>query len=153
MKKYTGLFCALILIITSHAQQTRWVLDKEDLFTQAEEMRIDSLLQAYHKKSGNLVALYTDSINISEKDFGDKVHALFKTVADDSTYSYILMMCRKHSLIFSTVNQKTTAFVDQQKLVAILENGFSSFKEKKREEGVLKIFMKAIEFLDSLPKQ
>ena len=152
MKKYTVLVCALILIITTHAQQTRWVMDKEDLFTQAEEMRIDSLLQAYHNRSGNLVALYTDSADISEKDFGGKVYAQFKKVAVDSAYSYILMMNRGRSLIFFTLNKKTAAFADQQKLVAILESGFASFKEKKREEGVLKIFTKAIEFLDSLPK-
>ena len=125
MKKYTVLVCALLFIITPHGQQTRWVMDKEDLFTQAEEMRIDSLLQAYHNRSGNLVALYTDSADISEKVFGDKIYALFKKVAVDSAYSYILMMNRGRSLIFSTVNKKTAAFVNQQKLVAILENGFN----------------------------
>lgn len=152
MKKYTVLFYALIFFIAANAQQTSLVLDKEDLFTETEEKRIDSLLQAYHQKSGNLMALYTDSADISEKDFGYRVYSLFKKPGSDNAYSYILMMSRNHSFLITTVNKITASQVNQQQLEALMEKGFASFKEKKREEGVVKIFEEAMEFLDTIPK-
>ena len=151
MKKNIILFIAFIFFAGAiHSQAL--VTDKENLFTGQEIKHIDSLLQAYHKKSGNLVAVYTDSADISAKDFGENVYALFKRTGSDDAYSFILMMSRNHSFIFSTVNKKTVPFVTQQKLIGILETGFASFKEKRREEGVIKICTKAMEFLDGLPR-
>lgn len=126
-------------------------MDKENLLTGGEVKQIDSLLQAYHKKSGNLVAVYTDSADISAKDFGSKVYALFKRTGSEDAYSFILMMSRNHSFIFSTVNNKTGPLTNHQQLVGILETGFASFKEKRRTEGVIKICTKAMELLDGLP--
>ena len=137
--------------ITVCCQDAALVTDKENLFTGLEITHIDSLLQAYHKKSGNLVAVYTDSADISANDFGSKVYALFKKTSSDEAYSFILMMSRTHSHIFSTINNKTVPYANQQQLIGILETGFVSLKEKRREEAVIKICTKAMEFLDSLP--
>jgi len=150
MRKNIILFIAFTFF-TGTIRSQELVMDKENLFTAQEIKHIDSLLQAYHKKSGNLVAVYTDSADISVKDFGEDVYAFFKRTGSDEAHSFILMMSRNHSLIFSIVNKKTTAFVNQQLLIGILETGFASFKEKRRAEGVTKICTKAMEFLDSLP--
>jgi hypothetical protein len=128
------------------------VVDKENLFTEREIASIDSLLQAYHKRSGNLVAVYTDTANISEQHAVDSIYALFKKNGIDSAYSFTLMMSRKHSLIFSNVNKKTTPFINDKQLMGILETGFASFKEKRRAEGVMLICTGAMNLLDGLPK-
>jgi uncharacterized membrane protein YgcG len=147
------IFCAALFFWSNAVCSQERVMDKENLFTAGEIKQIDSLLQAYNKKTGNLVAVYTDSADISAKDFGDDVYALFKKPRSDDAYSFILMMSRKHSLLFSTVNKKTGPLTNQQQLIGVLQAGFDSFKEKRRAEGVIKICTKAMELLDDLPKQ
>jgi uncharacterized membrane protein YgcG len=151
MRKSIILFTAFFFF-TGAIRSQELVTDIEKLLTGDEVKQVDSLLQAYHKKSGNLVAVYTDSADISAKDFGDNVYASFKRPGSDDAYSFILMMSRNHSIVFSTVNKKTMPFVNQQKLVGILETGFASFREKQRGEGVIKICTKVMEFLDGLGK-
>ena len=152
MKFYALLILSVSGFFSANAQQSELVVDKENFFTEKEIVSIDSLLQAYHKRSGNLVAVYTDTANISNPDFGASVYATFKKPGTDSAYSYILMMSRKHSLLFSSVNKKTVPFINDQLLVGILEKGFASFKEKRRAEGVMIICSAAMSFLDGLPK-
>jgi hypothetical protein len=147
---FLALFCSFF---SGNSQQSKLVVDKENLFTETELASIDSLLQAYHKRSGNLVAVYTDTANISNTDFGASVYATFQKPRTDSAYSYILMMSRKHSLLFSSVNKKTMPFINDKLLIGILETGFASFKEKRRAEGVILILKKAMEFLEGLPKK
>jgi len=146
---FPAMFC---VFFSGNAQLSELVMDKETLFSKTELASIDSLLQAYHKRSGNLVAVYTDTANISNPDFGASVYTIFKKPGTDSAYSYILMMSHKHSLLFSSVNKKTMPFINDQLLVGILEKGFASFKEKRRAEGVMKICSGAMIFLDGLPK-
>lgn len=150
----TILFTLLIQMCIGYAdaQSARLVIDKEDLFTTQEEAHIDSVLQAYHKKSGNLMALYTDTADVSAEYFGNRVEALFARDFTDSAYSYILMLSRNHSMMISSLNKKTDPFLNNELLLNILNTGIPSIKEKRREEVVLQIFNKAMEFLDSLPK-
>ena len=127
-------------------------MDKENLLTLQEAKRVDSLLQDYNIKSGNLVAVYTDTADVSINDFRDSVYVLFGVPGKD-IYSYILMLSRRNSQVFSTVNKKATPFSSQQQLIGILEAGIPALKEKRREEGITLICKKAIEFLDKLPKR
>jgi superoxide dismutase len=151
MKFYT-LLLSVFSFFSATAQQSALVVDKENLFSEKEIAAIDSVLQAYHKKSGNLVAVYTDTANISEQHANDAVYALFKKNGIDNALSFTLMMSRNHSLIFSTVNKKTAPFINDKLLMGILEKGFASFKEKRRAEGVLLICSAAMSLLDGLPK-
>jgi hypothetical protein len=160
-KKQDHFFRELILLFlmvfcscfSANTQQSKLVVDNENLFTETEITSIDSLLRAYHKKSGNLVAVYTDTANISIPEHSASVYATFKKPSTDSAYSYILLMSRKHSLLYSNVNTKTVPFITDQLLVGILEAGFASLKEKRRAVGVILICKKAMEFLDRLPKK
>lgn len=151
----TLLFTLLIQLCIGYAaaQSVRLVIDKEGLFTAPEEVRIDSVLRAYHNKSGNLVALYSDSADVSEESFGDRVEALFAHDFTDTAYSYILMLSRNHSLVISSLNKKTSPFLNKEFLMNILNAGIPSLKEKRLEEGVLLIFSEAMVYLDSLPKK
>ena len=152
MKFNTLLILSVFSFLSANAQPSKLVVDKENLFTEKEIVSIDSLLQAYHKRSGNLVAVYTDTADVSESNSVDSVYATFKKNGIDSAYSYILLMSRKHSLIFSNVNKKTAPFINDKLLLGILETGFASLKEKRRAEGVLFICSAAMNFLDGLPK-
>lgn len=152
MKFFTLLILSVSGFFSANAQSSKLVVDKENLFTEKELVSIDSLLQAYHKRSGNLVAVYTDTANVSEQASVEAVYTLFKKNGIDSLYSFTLMMSRNHSLVFSNVNKKTTAFINDKLLFGILETGFASFKEKRRAEGVMIICAGAMKFLDSLPK-
>jgi len=157
-KQYFRKLILLFLMVygscfSANTQQSKLVVDNENLFTEMEITSIDSLLQAYHKRSGNLVAVYTDTADISNPEVSASVYATFKKPGTDNAYSYILLMSRKHSLLFSNVNPKTVPFITDQLLVGILEAGFASFKEKRRAEGVILICKKAMEFFDGLPKK
>ena len=132
MKFYTLLILSVFSFLSANAQPSKLVVDKENLFTEKEIVSIDSLLQAYHKRSGNLVAVYTDTANVSEQPFLDSVYATFKKNGIDSAYSFTLTMSRKHSLIFSGVNKKTTPFINDKLLLGILETGFASLKEDRK---------------------
>ena len=114
---------------------------------------VDSLLQAYRNKSGNLVVVYTDTSDISAEGFAASVQMRYGSPATDGYYSFILLMSRKNSLLFASVNSHTLPFVNDQLLLGLLEPGFQSLKEKRRAEGVTRICMKAIEFLEQLPKK
>ncbi len=153
MKQSIALLFALLMYSVLFAQSQTLVQDKENLFTTEETNLIDSLLQAYRNKSGNLVVVYTDTSDISAEGFAASVQMRYGSPATDGYYSFILLMSRKNSLLFASVNSHTLPFVNDQLLLGLLEPGFQSLKEKRRAEGVTRICMKAIEFLEQLPKK
>lgn len=152
MKKILFTLTIALSIVCADAQSTRLVIDKESLFTTTEIAHIDSILQAYHNKTGNLMALYTDSADISDLGSGDKAEAIFAHSYADSALSFILMLSRKHSRGVTSINKRTAALVKTQVLGDVLNSGLPLLKEKKREEAVLQIFNNAMKYLDSLPE-
>ncbi|MBK9660538.1 MAG: TPM domain-containing protein [Chitinophagaceae bacterium] len=153
MKQSLALLLALMMYSSLFAQSQTQVQDKENLFTSQEVQRIDSLLQAYRKKSGNLVVVYTVMADISAEGFATSVQMQYGSPATDSFYSFILLMSRKNSLLFASVNKYTLPYVNEDLLLSLLESGFESLKQKRTAEGVTQICMKAIEFLEQLPKK
>ena len=141
------------LITALQAQEQSLIQDREKIFTNEETHRIDSFLQIYRKKSGNLVAVYTDSSDISTNAFIETVYATYQSPGTDSSYSFILLMSRNNSLLFGSVNKHTSLFMNDNLLLGLMESGFQLLKEKKTAEGVTIICTKAMEFFDSLSKQ
>ena len=152
MKQFALFLFIGLLNHTALAQSAALVQDKESLLTGEEHNRIDSLLQAYRNRTGNLIAVYTDTADISAEGFTHSVQLQYGQPATDKHYNFILLMSRKNAFVFASVNQQTVPFVNDGLLTGILESGFASLREKRRAEGITQICIKAIKFLDQLPK-
>lgn len=146
-------FLLLFLLFASDlkAQDRPLLQDRENLLTVTERAQIDSLLQAYRKRSVNLVAVYTDSADISVNEFGLSVQEQYGQPKTDRHYNFILLMSRKYGLVFASVNQSTTPFVSEQLLTGILEKGVPALKEKRVADAIRAICTAAMVFLDQLP--
>jgi len=53
------------------AQTKTLVRDREQLFTEAEVVRLDSMLQQYLSRTGNLLLIATDSLDVSTNTFSN----------------------------------------------------------------------------------
>jgi len=143
------------------------VTDKEHLFTKEEINRIDSLLQNYHKSSGNLIVVCTDTLDVTTKMYKDSLIGLYTGNMLVKPYVLFLLLSRKNSIIQLDSNdllmdisriKDTTDLAKMnteklEELAKIISYGVPALKEKKREEGVTIICSKAMEFLDALPKR
>jgi len=176
-------FCVSALsfsIICASAQKTILVTDKEHLFTTGEISRIDNLLQDYNQRSGNLVVVCSDTLDVSTKSYKDSLIEVYTGDKPLKPYAIFVLLSRKNSLIQLQSNDLTKDSLGKghttdaikidsgknetgdaseetkQKLeefMKIVSYGIPALKEKKREEGVTIICRKAMEFLDALPKR
>ncbi|MGZ4011726.1 MAG: hypothetical protein ACXVLF_12285 [Flavisolibacter sp.] len=180
MKKRLCLFALSLLVLCVNAQQKVLVTDKEHLFTTEETSRIDSLLQGYYKKSGNLIVVCTDTLDVSTKTYKDSLIAVYTGDKLIKPYAIFLLLSRRNSKIQLESNElsrdslgkKDTidltkidneknekAYVTEgtkknlEEFMKIVSYGVPALKEKKREEGVTIICKKAMEFLDALPRK
>ena len=179
MKKTVFVCTLLLFLFCANAQQKTLVTDKEHLFTKDEFGRIDTLLQGYQKRSGNLVVVCTDTLDIRTKAYKDSLIGLYTGDRLIKPYALFLLLSRKNSAIQlesneldkdsfgkkETIELTKTKGVNEpsyvtehtkerlQQLMKILSYGLPSLKEKKLEEGVTIICQKSMEFLDALPKK
>lgn len=180
MKKALCLSAFSFFFLCISAQQTLLVTDKEQLFTNEEISRINNLLQDYYKKTGNLIVVCTDSLDISAKAYKDSLIGLYTGNQPIKPYAVFLLLSRKNSAIRlesnelsndslgkkdaielakmnTESNQSADAIEDAREkfeaFMKIVSYGIPALKEKKREEGVTIICKKAMEFLDGLPKK
>lgn len=175
MKKAFCISAFSLFFLCANAQQKILVADKEHLFTTEEISRVDSLLQDYHKRSGNLVVVCTDTLDVSAKTYKDSLIKLYTGDKPIKPYAVFLLLSRKNSTVRLESNdlptdssvKKDLTKTEKEQSVYITEDrkegleefmkivtyGLPAFKEKKLEEGVTIICQKAMEFLDTLPKK
>ena len=151
MIKYCLLLITLVFTRPAMAQDTPLLQDRENLLTAGERLQIDSLLEHYRKRTGQLVAVYTDTADISSPDFTLSVQRQYGDPKTDRHYNFILLMSRKNGLLFASVNQSTMPFVNNELLTGILEKGVASLQAQRRADGVREICQAAMQFLDQLP--
>lgn len=180
MKKAFCIAALSFFFFCANAQQKKLVTDKEHLFTTEEINRIDSLLQSYNKKTGNLVVVCTDTLDVRTKIYKDSLIKIYTGDKPIRPYAIFLLLSRKKSIVQlesnelpkdssekkeatdltklnSEKNEAGNASEDTKKgleeFMRIISYGLPALKEKKLEEGVTIICKKAMEFLDLLPKR
>jgi uncharacterized membrane protein YgcG len=140
------LFIFLIIVVQASAQS--YVLDKEQYLDAEEISRVDSLLSAYHKRTGTVVLMSTDSLNINSPTY---VNELFQKYFPDTTSStrvLMLLMSRKHQFVKMVASKPLMPHITQQQMLEMISAGAPSLQAKRREEGVTLILKKAMETLD-----
>jgi hypothetical protein len=175
---YTFAHCFAFHIATAQTLVT----DKEHLFTTGEINRIDSMLQNYYKSTGNLIVVCTDTLDVATKMYKDSLIGFYTGNMLIKPYALFLLLSRKNSIIQLESNDLPLSkdssgkpdTIDLAKIntekpesghlaadtkarlgefMKIVGYGVPALKEKKREEGVTIICLKAMEFLDALPKK
>lgn len=144
----------LLFVFGAAAQQKKLVTDKETLFTKEEINRIDSMLQAYRQSSGNLVAVCTDSLDVTTNAYRDSLVSEYTKDDVQKPYAVFLLLSRKNGtvqLVSNELGKDIPYSVDD--FIKIINYGVPALKEKKREEAVTIICKKIMELLDALPKK
>lgn len=180
MKKLFCIPAFSLFLLCANAQKRKLASDKEQLFTTEEINRLDSLLQGYYKKSGNLIVVCSDTLDVTTKMYKD---SLIKEYIGDELikpYAVFLLLSRRNSTIQLESNDLSTSSPGKEdtadpakknsekndsaylakksqetlnEFMKIISAGIPAFKEKKREERTTIICLKAMEFLDALPKR
>ncbi len=150
--KYAFIILVTFLSSALHAQQKKLITDVESIFTAAEINRIDSVLQDYHKRSGNYVIVCTDTLDISTDAYKDSLVEIYTPASPKKPYALFLLLSRKNSLVYLASNELTKDVPNRlDEFLKIISYGVPALKEKKIEEAVTIISKKAMEFLDTLP--
>lgn len=150
--KYAFIILVTFLSSALHAQQKKLITDVESIFTVAESNRIDSMLQDYHKRSGNYVIICTDTLDISTDAYKDSLVEVYTPESIQKPYAFFLLLSRRNSKVFLVSNELTEEVPNlMDEIYKIVGYGIPALKEKKVEEAVTIISKKAMEFLDSLP--
>jgi uncharacterized membrane protein YgcG len=142
---------ALFFIFLFVALQTcaqSYVLDKEQYLNVEEIARVDSMLSAYHKRTGTVVLMSTDSLDIKSPTY---VSEIFKRYFPDSASSnrvLMLLMSRRNQYVTMVASKPLAPYINQQQLLDMISAGAPSLQAKRREEGVTNILKKAMETLD-----
>ena len=140
-----------ILLFPSLCQCTKkrkLASDKEQLFTTEEINRLDSLLQGYYKKSGNLIVVCSDTLDVTTKMYKD---SLIKEYIGDELikpYAVFLLLSRRNSTIQLESNDLSTkqSLGKRTQLIPPKKNSEkndSAYLAKKSQE-TLNEFMKII---------
>lgn len=151
MKKLMLILCGCLPVLSVMAQPAPLLQDRENLLTISEGRSIDSLLQQYRQRSGNLVAVYTDTVDVSLQEVGLSVQMQYGDPKTDKHYTFILLMSRRHGVLFASVNQSTIPYVNEALLTGILQKGTSALKDQRRADGIREICQAAMEFMGRLP--
>lgn len=148
-------FYMLVFICTSSAadaQSSKMIQDKERIFTEAEVLRLDSMLQQYHLQSGNFLLIVTDSLDISTDSYSGHFFREYGIDSNSKKAALALMLSRKNGLVFMAANKHLRPFISQEQLIEMLNAGIPSLKEKRREEAARLICEKAMMLLATIPK-
>ncbi|MBL0153635.1 MAG: hypothetical protein IPP93_09140 [Chitinophagaceae bacterium] len=152
MRNTISILACLLFTANLNAQQPKLITDVELIFTAAEKGRIDSLLQDYHKRSGNYVVVCTDTLDISTDAYKDSLVEVYTPESIRKPYAFFLLLSRRNSRVFLVSNELTEEVPNlMDEIYKIVGYGIPALKEKKVEEAVTIISKKAMEFLDALP--
>ena len=151
MKKHPALFVGLLFFIVVTVQKKTLVLDHEKIFTAKEIASLDSMLQQYRQRSGRIIIIATDTVDISSAQYATNLVNQFVKKSINKPYVFMLLLSRKKVMILASVNDKVKPFIKDRKLLEILEAGIPSFKEARSAEGSTLVCKKAMEFLNTLP--
>ena len=141
---------AIFLIITVQTQAQSYVLDMEKYLSAEEVARVDSMLAEFHKRTGKVVLMSTDSLNIHDPSYKND---LFSRYFPDSTSTekvMMLVMSRKNQLVQITIGRNLLPYFTEQKLTEMIFAGAPALQARRREEGVTIILRKAMEALEAL---
>lgn len=131
------------------AQTKTLVRDREQLFTEAEVVRLDSMLQQYLGRTGNLLLIATDSLDVSTNTFSNAFFLEHGIDSSSKKAALALLLSRKNGLVFMAANKYLQPYITQDQMIEMLNEGLTSLKEKRREEAAWLICKKAMEFLDT----
>jgi uncharacterized membrane protein YgcG len=146
MKKYPALFVCLLFFISATAQQKKLVLDNEKIFTAKEIASLDSMLQQYWQRSGRIIIISTDTLDISSAQYATNLVNRFVKGSTNKPYVFMLLLSRKKVMILASINDKVKPFIKDRTLLEILDAGIPSFKENRTAEGSKLVCKKAMEF-------
>ena len=155
MKK-TGLATLLLILLCclispeSRSQTAQpLVFDRESIFTAEEAGRIDSLLQDYFHRSNKIVAVITDTADVSDKAFHSRSIQEIARNAPPKTAVILVLLSRRRSMVNLASSELGTGSPERfREFSEILAAGIPALKEKRREEGVTLMCMKAMQFLE-----
>ena len=151
MKKYPALFVGLFFFIAAAAQKNKLVLDHEKIFTAREVASLDSMLQQYRQRSGRIIIISTDTLDVSSPQYATNLVNKFVKGSANKPYVFMLLLSRKKVMILASINDKVKPFIKNRTLLEILDAGIPSFKENRTAEGSKLVCKKAMEFLNTLP--
>jgi uncharacterized membrane protein YgcG len=141
-------FLFILLILALHTSAQSYVLDKEQYLNTEEIARVDSLLSAYHKRTGNVVLMSTDSLDINSSSYTSEIFKRYFPDTTSSTRVLMLLMSRKNQFVKMIASKPLMPHITQQQMLDMIGAGAPSLQAKRREEGVTLILKKAMETLD-----
>ena len=141
-----------MLAPSASAQQLALLVDREEVLAPDARGRMDSLLNAYHDRTGNVLTFCSDSADVSIKTYQDSVEKAYASLAGREGYSIHVLVSRRHQKIqLASDNMARFDRAKFEEFMKIVSFGVPALKDGKRELGFTAICMKAMEFLDSLP--
>lgn len=147
-----NVFLVIFLIIAIQTSAQSYVLDQEQYLKPEEVARVDSMLSDFHKRTGTVLLMSTDSLNINSADYTNKIYQRYFPGTTSSNRVLMLLMSRKTQVVKMVASKPLTTFIDRMQMLDMINAGAPSLRAKKGEEGVTLILKKAMEELDKLPR-
>lgn len=141
---------AIFLIITVQTHAQSYVLDIEKYLSPEELGRVDSMLAGFHKRTGKVVLMSTDSLNIQDPLYKNELFSRYYPDSTSSQKVMMLILSRKNQLVQITMGRNLQPFFAEQKITEMIFAGAPALQAKRREEGVTIILRKAMEALETL---
>jgi uncharacterized membrane protein YgcG len=141
-------FFFIFLFIAVQASAQSYVLDKEQYLNTEEIVRVDSMLAAFHKRTGSVVLLSTDSQNIRSPLYNSEIYNRYFPDSTSSTRVLMLLMSRKNQYVTMVASKPLIPYISQQQMLEMIGAGAPALKVKRREEGVVIILKKAMDALE-----
>jgi uncharacterized membrane protein YgcG len=141
---------AIFLIITVQTHAQSYVLDIEKYLSAEEVARVDSMLAEFHKRTGNVVLMSTDSLNIQDPLYKNELFSRYYPDSTSSQKVMMLILSRKNQLVQITMGRNLQPFFAEQRITEMIFAGAPALQAKRREEGVTIILRKAMEALGAL---
>ncbi|HLO81056.1 MAG TPA: TPM domain-containing protein [Chitinophagaceae bacterium] len=138
----------IFLIISVQTSAQSYVLDKEQYLNAEEIARVDSMLAAFHKKTGSVVLMSTDSLDIKSPLYTSEIYQRYFPDSTSSTRILMLLMSRKNQYVTMVASKPLATYISQQQMLDMIFAGAPALQAKRREEGVVIILKKAMEALE-----
>jgi hypothetical protein len=132
------------------AQPSGWVRDHEKIFSAAETTRLDSLLNAFHIRTGQYLIAVTDTSDVSAPGYADSLTRLFVPDTIQKIMVSEMLFSRTHSRVFISVNKHLKPFTPEEKLMEFLNAGIPFLREKRPGTAAWVMAEKMIVFLEKI---
>ena len=143
-------FLAIFLIIAVQTKAQSYVLDIEKYLSPEEAARVDSMLAGFHKRTGKLVLMSTDTLNIQDPSYKNDLFSRYYPNSTSTEKVMMLILSRKNQLVQITMGRNLKPFFSDQEITEMIFAGAPALQAKRREEGVTTILRKAMEALNAL---